>query len=224
MQNKHALYMFLDESGDLNFSKTGSNYFILSSLSAFRPFPWYQDLIDLKFKYLESPHHLNLQRFHASEDRQEIRDGVFEILNKHHASFRLDSIIVQKNKAHPKVRELDRFYPMILRYLLTYVVKGYQHKQISEAIFVTDTLPVKKGRNAIDKGIKTHLKDAFPSNLMHQIHHWDSKSTIGLQAVDYLNWAIYKKWNNGEMRPYNQIKNSVHSEFDIFKKGTTEYY
>ena len=59
MSNKSTegcpLYVFLDESGGFDFSPKGSKYFILSGLSTFRPFRWYPDFIDLRFKLLEQP-------------------------------------------------------------------------------------------------------------------------------------------------------------------------
>lgn len=98
------LYIFLDESGDFNFSPAGSKYFILSGLSSFSPFIWYQEIIDLRYKLIESPNSFNLKRFHASEDVQKIRDQVFQGIQKIQSQVRVDSIIVQKNKAYPAVR------------------------------------------------------------------------------------------------------------------------
>lgn len=222
--NGYPLYIFLDEAGNLDFSPNGTKHFILSGLSAFRPFNWYQDLTDLQFKYLEDPHNLELEEFHATKDRQAVRNEVFNILAKHHASYRVDSIIVEKSKAHPKVREPERFYPMILKTLLSYIIKGYDAKRISEAIFVTDELPLKREREAVLKGIKVHLNQAFPPGLKYRIFHWDSKSTFGLQAIDYINWAIHRKWRDGDLRSHQIVQTSIYSEFDFFRTGTTRYY
>jgi len=77
-------YIFLDEGGDLNFSPTGSKHFILTSVVLDRPFPLEGELSALRFDWIERG--LNLEYFHASEDRQPVRNDVFarisEILNR----------------------------------------------------------------------------------------------------------------------------------------------
>lgn len=221
---RRPLYIFLDESGDFNFSPTGSKYFILSGLSSFSPFTWYQEIIDLRYKLIESPNNFNIERFHASEDVQKIRDNVFQGIQKIQSQVRVDSVIVQKNKAHPAIRGSERFLPMILQCLLKYTVRGYDTSLISELIFITDTLPVKKEQEAVKKGIKTHLAESFPNNLTHSIFHWDSRSAVGLQVVDYVNWAIHRKWNRNDTRSYELVKDCIKSEFDIFQTGRTYFY
>jgi hypothetical protein len=41
--------------------------------------------------------------FHASEDKQVVRDAVFEELKKH--QFSVQATIIEKSKAYPRVRE-----------------------------------------------------------------------------------------------------------------------
>jgi hypothetical protein len=45
-----------------------------------------------------------------------------------------------------------------------------------------------------------------------------------LLAVDYCNWAVYVKWERGELRPYQMIQEKLRSEFEIFREGATRYY
>ena len=47
------LYIFLDESGNLDFSDSGSRYFVLTSVSTRRPFPFSSALDDFKYDCLE---------------------------------------------------------------------------------------------------------------------------------------------------------------------------
>ncbi len=51
------------------------------------------------------------------------------------------------------------------------------------------------------------------------------KSDINCQGCDYCCWAIlFAKWFRNEMRPYDEIKSRIVSEFDLFKKGSIQYY
>jgi len=68
-QQKNRLYLFLDEGGNFDFSKTGTKYFVITSLTKQRPFAAYKELVELKYDLIESG--VNLEYFHAAEDRQE---------------------------------------------------------------------------------------------------------------------------------------------------------
>lgn len=221
MSKDKVLYVFLDESGNFDFSKNGTQYFILTGLSCYRPFEWYSNFIDLKFDLLENSK--GIERFHCTEDKQLVRDKVFSILNEHQQCFKIDSVVVQKNKTNPKIRDTKKFYPFVLKTLLSHIVKNYNKDHISKMIFITDELSIKRDREAIIKGIKTNL-DKSLVNKSYNIFHWSSKSTVGLQAVDYACWAIQKKWHFNDLRSYNLIKRSIHSEFDLFRNGKTNYY
>ena len=101
--------MFLDEAGDLNFSPSGTKYFVLTSLTKRRPFEAYKALTELKYDLLELG--VNLEYFHAAEDQQATRNRVFDIIAAHLAEVRLDSLVVEKCKTGPSLRAEVRFYP-----------------------------------------------------------------------------------------------------------------
>ena len=58
------LYIFLDESGNLDFSKNGSRFFLITGVVQERPFEAYKALCDLRYDLIESGD--DIQRFHAS--------------------------------------------------------------------------------------------------------------------------------------------------------------
>jgi hypothetical protein len=50
-------------------------------------------------------------------------------------------------------------------------------------------------------------------------------SNLFLQVSDYINWAIFRKWERGDVRSYNLISNHMGTpELDIFQHGEMEYY
>ena len=216
------LYIFLDESGNLDFSDSGSRYFVLTSVSTRRPFPFSSALDEFKYDCLESE--LDIQSFHCAEDRQRVRDKVFAIIGANLGSLRVDSLIVEKRKTGPALREETRFYPEMLGYLLKYVLPG--ESQPGTAITViTDRLPLQRKRRAIEKAIKGALASMVPLSLpSYRILHHESKSHYGLQVADYCCWAVAKKWGSKDLRSYNLIRPAVQSEFEIFQSGTRYYY
>lgn len=114
--SQRYLYVFLDESGNLDFSQSGTK-FILTSLTKERPFEAYKPLTELKYDLVES--NINIEYFHAAEDRQPVRNKVFDIIKNHLEGTRIDGLIIEKRKVEPALRVEHRFYPEKLGYLLT---------------------------------------------------------------------------------------------------------
>lgn len=216
------LYVFLDEGGNLDFSPSGTKYFVLTGVWMPRPFLWDTDLHSLRFDMIETG--LDVEYFHASEDRQPTRDKVFEVLRKYLDSFKADSVVVEKSKTGPSLREDAKFYPHMLGYLLKYLVNGCGIEKWSEIIVITDRIPVHKKREAVEKAVRTILTDMLPPGTVYRVLHHDSKSCAGLQVADYVNWAIYRWWDSKDNRSLKLIGKSVRSQFDIFRKGEYHWY
>ena len=216
------LYVFLDEGGNLDFSPQGTKYFILSSLTKERPFYAGKDLIELKYDLVESG--TGLEYFHAAQDRQAVRDAVFRIVARYLEGVRVDALVVEKRKVPPALRADEAFYPRMLGVMLTSLLHDQPLSLISEVIVFTDSLPVNRRRQAIEKAVKTVLAEMLPAGVRFRIFHHDSKSNYDLQIVDYCNWAIYRKWTMGDTRSYDLIRSVVRSEYELYRDNTDVFY
>jgi len=216
-----CVYIFLDEGGNFDFSKTGTNWFSFTAIVKYRPFHAHPEFTKLKYDLIEEGK--NIEYFHASEDKQVVRDRVFNIIGNYLSRFRIDTLLVEKKKVGPALRPVEKFYPRMMD-LLKYVIQGLSWVGVSEVIVITDQLPVRKYREAIKKAIKITLSAMLPGGVPYRILHHDSKSNAGLQIADYCNWAIYRKWENSDDRSYVLISKAIQSEFDIFRTGEIEYY
>jgi len=225
-QQIHNLYIFLDEGGDFNFSEKGTRFFTLTSVTMMRPFNMANDLDELKYDFIEQG--IEIESFHASEDKQIVRDRVFEIIQRNLDKIQIDTLIVEKRKTGPALRDPVKFYPRMLGYLLRYLLnRGFfgslKIEDLSAVFVITDSIPLKKKRHAIEKAIKPILKEVIPNTRWKVAHH-SSKSSMELQVADYCNWAIYRKYAGGDTRSYDLIRSAISSEFNIFEVGTTYYY
>ena len=220
MVNKY-LYVFLDEGGNFDFSPTGTRYFTLTSVCKARPFQIAPVLDHLKYDLIETG--LDLEYFHASEDRQAVRNHVFGAIRNSLGTLRIDSLIVEKSKVGPALRVEAHFYPRMLAYLLRYLLNNHSLQGVAEVIVITDNIPLKKKAKAIEKAVKTTLAKMLPARVKYRVLHHASKSNFGLQVADYCNWAVYRKWERGDVRSYDLIQEQVVSEFDIFGKGERYY-
>ena len=220
--NKDRLYIFLDEGGNFDFSPSGTKFFNLTSVCKKRPFAVSHILGKYKFDLIE--YGINLTHFHCTNDNAHIRQKIFETLRTNIPDLRIDSLLVEKRKTGTALQAPDKFYPKMLGYLLKYVVQRTNLSEIAEIIVITDTIPVKKKRTAIEKAVKLTLKSMLPAYCSYRVLHHPSMSNVGLQIADYCNWAVFRKWERGDDEFYNKIKAGIKSEYDIFKNGVRYYY
>ena len=221
----HTLYIFLDEGGNLDFSRTGTKYFSLTCVSMHRPFSLHTNLDTYKYDLIEHriKPRIALEYFHCADDNRHIRERVFALLADKIPARSVDSVVVEKSKTGPALRPPERFYPKMLGYLLRYAIEKAPD-EIGELVIITDSIPVKKKRRAVEKALKTTLAEMLPKTIPYRIMHHASKAHYGLQIADYLNWAVLRKWEHGDDTAYRRVRRLIRSEFDIFKSGVRHYY
>ncbi len=211
--------IFIDESGDPDFRPQASDYLILGSTTIVDdPCSLYDSLSELKHRLNTGGN--NIARFHASEDRQEVRDQVFSVLSNKQSICENDFVVVEKRKVNPSIRDIKELYPKIAYYLLQYIFN--RHNDVDKVIIYTDTLPSGK-KEAIEKSLKVNIRGLLGRNEFHIYHH-TSYSNFGLQAIDYYLWAVFRRWERSDLRSYQYISQSIKSEFDVFRKGASFYY
>lgn len=218
-----TLYIFLDESGNYDFSKKGTEYLCYTAVTTFNPNQESLIIPLNKLKYELISECLDIELYHASEDRQIVRNKVFDILSKFN-NFDVDSILIEKRKTNLILRSIEKIYPKIYECLLRYIYNRYKKYGIDNLIIIIDSVPIKKKREICKKALKNNLKKLFGKEIKYKVLHHASKSNYYLQIADYCCWAIYVKWSKKEMRPYKKIQNMLKNEFDYFRYGTTIYY
>ena len=96
-----TLYLFLDESGNFDFSPKGTKFFILTGLATFDPILKREELVRLRYKLLSEG--IDEEFFHATEDKQSVRDEVFSFIASLGATYEIHSIAARKNRANPSL-------------------------------------------------------------------------------------------------------------------------
>lgn len=227
---RELLYIFIDESGNFDFSVKGTSYFTFSALITNTPLKYdydinnlilkiltKQEIPNLKYEYLDQ---FSIKHFHATEDKQSIRDLFIKLINSMD-NITLNSIIIEKRKTNPALYDPEKFYTKFLGSLMAYVFQAYQFDEL--CIFV-DGCAVTRNKDAFKKGIVKELHYRNPW-AKFEIYFPPSSTFSCLQIVDYLNWAIFRKWEKEDLRSYDQIKHLLQSrERDIFKDGKIYYY
>ena len=217
------LYVFIDVSGNYDYSPTGTMSLVITSTLCTDINPGVLELYAVKHEVIDQG--IDIEYFHAAEDRQPVRDRVFNVISVL-THLRIDSIIVEKSKVDPNLRPLNRFYPTMVEYLLQYPFdpRGIDVTRFDKVLIFMDRESARaKEKEAITKAVKIslarHLRGVPYTLSMHS-----SASHPYLQIVDYCSWALYVKWERGEIRPFNQIKNLVRSEFLIYQNKKAKWY
>ena len=94
-----TLFIFIDESGNFDFSPNGTKYFSISAISTLDPLGK-EGLEKIKYNLMENGN--NIEYFHASEDEQFVRNIIYNFIDNLE-DIEIDSVIVQKNKANPSL-------------------------------------------------------------------------------------------------------------------------
>jgi len=231
---KNILYLFIDESGNFDFSPKGTKYFILSGFVTFDPVINREDLIKLKYELLSEG--IDQEYFHATEDLQIVRDKVYDFLASLKDNYEIHAVVARKNRTNPSLykesyRKGDkliervtgmRLYRKLCECLLKYIFKG-KYNQATKIIAIIGSLFVGEKKKVLLKTLKHFIKNYFPG-IPFEIYSHKTSLDLNSQLADYCCWAISVRFERGEKRPYEIIKSQIKSIFDIFRKGNKEYY
>ncbi len=221
-----CIYVFLDESGDLNFSAKGSKFFMYTAVVMQKPFDGlYSAIENYKCKVMEFAidnqiKKAKLHYFHAFDDNKYIRSGVYRLITEHLSNLSAYCIKVEKAKTHPLLQNDVKFYNKFLPMLIKYIAKTYSG--YDRMIVITDTPPVRQDKEIITKAVKETISSI--SKVKYAFHQHPSCSHIGLQIADYISYAIHEKLNRDKLENYDLIRDCIKSEFDVFKNGNEYYY
>jgi len=224
-----TLFIFIDESGNFDFSPKGTKYLSLSAISTLDPLGK-EKLEKIKYDLIKKG--TDIEYFHATEDEQFVRNRVYNFIESLE-DIEIDSVIVQKNKTNPslyipekkmwKKEKGSELYSTVLRTLLRYIFYRYRDSiNIDQAVVILSSIFNKNKQELIKKTIKIYLEQEFLKPFFLYFHQ--CRADKNTQIADYCCWAIHKKWTDGEMRPYSAIQNKIRSEFDIFEIGKKTYY
>lgn len=206
----------------MTFKPSGSRYYVLTAAWTYDPPGLAGDLNRLRFSLLKQGH--DLHRFHATEDKQVNRDAVVSALARH-AGWSFAAVVIEKAKVYPDLRPPHRFYPRFAASVLRYVFRRHLQAGTSTVLVFTDTLPINKRREAVEKSIKMACRHELQAETRFESYHHPSASNPWLQVADYCAWAIFRKWEQGDTRTYNLLRHHLaEPEVDALQGGAVRYY
>jgi hypothetical protein len=218
------LFIFADEAGCFNFSRKpgASRYYIVCTISCHACASLGASLLELRRQLIWEKAPVG-EYFHASEDRQIIRDRVFAELQKH--SFSVQATIMEKSKAYPHIRPTNhRFYQYGWFYHFKHAAPKIVTKGITELHITTASVGTHKGQAKFSAVVNDVVQQVISGSRKYRTNFCKAIADPCLQAADYCTWAIQKKWELNDLRSYNLIKGRIRHEVDIWSHGTVHHY
>ncbi|MXW34675.1 MAG: DUF3800 domain-containing protein [Chloroflexi bacterium] len=216
------VHLFADEAGNFDFSRKAgaSRFYILTTVA----FPEGHDALATSLRALRFElawDGVDLRReFHATDDTVAVRERVFEVLAAH--DFRVDATILEKPKARPAIRSSEeRFYRTAWAYHLQYVLPGLL-PQDAELHVIAASVGTGSKRREFLRGLERAVRES--TGAPARVAFWPAATELGLQAADYCAWAIQRRWERGDDRPYRLIRDRIAVEQELFRRGRRRFY
>lgn len=198
-------YCFIDESGDLGFGRNSSDWFFLVALVTTNK----RDLEKVVKKVwkvvIEKNNKTN--ELHATKEKDSTRRRLLLLISKLENCGIIILLVKKEKLLHHQV-SAHEFYCETLAYLISEIVQ--------KGTFLD--LEIVLDKKETSKTLNQKLLNLLRSNLSNTVtiilensHH-----EKGLQAVDFIAWAIFQKYQRKNDTFYNLIKKQILKE--IFYK------
>ncbi len=213
--NKKTKFLFIDESGNFDFSSSGSKYFVLTGILSEDPSVSKKSLLSFKYKSLQKG--FDLEYFHASEDRQIVRDKVFSYIKSDAKNINIFSVVINKKSVNKlmyteKYMKRGKSIERVTGHLFYQntclsLFKMIQLKRGDNLVVILGSLFTKEKHSLILGTIKKYLKSM--KLYSYRVYFHQTKSDINSQLADYCCWAIFVKHEREEIRPYQAISGKI---------------
>lgn len=215
------LHVFADEAGCLEFARnnSASKYFILCTV-AMKSCEVGTALLDLRRKLIWENQPIG-DYFHATTDKQIVRDAVFELLGKH--DFTIQATVMEKSKAKPHIRETR---PTFYKYGWFYHFRNIAPKIMdgaTELVTTSASIGTRKERAAFGGAVDDVLRQVVKGQDW-RMNFCPAASDPCVQVADYCAWALQRKWERQDERSYALIKGRIIHEYDLWSHGDVHYY
>jgi hypothetical protein len=208
------IHVFADEAGNLDFG-TGpgaTRYFILTTVTL-TDCSVGDALLSLRRQLAWEGVEQVTADFHATAERQEVRDRVFGVLGP--LPFRVDATIFEKRNAVEKLRTNEPlFYETAWRLHFNHVAKRIAGAD-DELLVVAASIGTRKQRGIFHKAVHDVVEQTAPVQAFRTAS-WAAASDPCLWVADFCAWAIQRKWEQRDPRSHVLIQDKIATEFLMF--------
>ncbi len=206
----------MDESGDLGFDLTKkgtSKYFVITMLTVENK--RVLDKIVKKVYQKLSPKQMQQRNgvLHCNQEDNKIRMGVYnQLVNRDIASFCL--VLKKENVFNNDFKSKHLLYNNLVKYLLKSLFTKRLLSFDEKLVFYASKRETNKFLN---QNFLLELNNEFSQDSISGIEFRidEAYKENGLQLVDFISWAIFKKYEDNELYFYEIIKSKIYEERTI---------
>ena len=211
-KQREKTYIYVNESGDLGFGQGGSKYFAIAFFETKSPIEVKRVVRRVKKKY-KIPREVEMK---ANTTKRKIKIDLLRKLSK--LSIEIQSITVRKENVDLKLRQdTNILYNYMVGLSLGERIVRSEPRN-AELIIVVDKRII-----SVTSGFKfnEYLKykiwyEKERKDIDLQIWHLDSCKVYGLEAIDNIVNAIFKKYNSADTELFNIIKRKITYDKTLF--------
>jgi len=204
------LYVFIDESGDLGFTKNSTKYYVIATVEA-------RDLLELsrvakRVRKTIGKKKKNIPELKFSKSDDVIRRRFFDKLVKENITF--SAIVLHKrmvyNYLRNKKEKLHNYLAGLLAESLCYEYSNEREFSLIIDKFIMNT----EKRLEFDVYLGHRLSNSYTGVNIPKIEitHEDSKVYPGLQAVDFVAGSVFQYYERGNNEFYEKVKPKLRVE------------
>ncbi len=198
-------YVFIDESGDLG--KQGCRYFIIVALITNKPKPIYQIIKRIRRRRLKKTM-LEQPEIKANSSDNYIRNLVLRKVSE--AECNIIVLVVRKEKIFDRLMAAQN---KLYNYLCGILLKNITSKDEVVSIIIDR----KYNNRLLSKDFDNYIRhDLEYRHINAVVEQTMSHNNNGLQVVDFVAWAIYRKYNVGDSQYYEIIEGKITNKSNMF--------
>lgn len=208
-------YIFLDESGDLGFAEKSSKFFIITLMLC-------NEDTEINLKRIikrvrEKLIKKKLKKYpelKGNNSSDKIRKEVLERFVKNKAE--VFTIIMDKSKVYEYLKEKKH---KLYNYISNLILNECSFDTNNICLTVDKSKSNRSLRDDFDNYLRFSLKNKLAScNL--SIKHENSQNEYCLQVLDFVSWAIFRKYEQGDEDFFNIIKERIIIKKELFQNNS----
>ena len=194
-----TLFVFVDESGNFDFSESGTRHLVLTAVFSFAPALAALKMLELKYRLYEDG--IGVSNFHATDDKQTIRNMVFARISD------LDEIeahtmwLDKRQLVTPNPGPNDVFNSFG-KFLVNVVSSEGMLNRMNNCVIVFDKTLLHRDEVAFRASAKQYFSRL---KVPVQIYFHNVNREPISQVADYIAWAQYVVLERNEQRPLDSL-------------------
>lgn len=214
-----TLFVFMDESGNMQFGPKASQHFILTAVCTPDPVTIAAPMQALKYDLIAKGSK-DLE-FHATNNTTGTRKRVIETINSIDP-LHVHSIWIDKAYTAHNLQNEVSLFRLFGKAMGTWVHKTVA-RDYDRIVLIFDSVLTGKKRKAFESQLKPILK---PLEKDIKICFHPVKQELNGQIADYYSWALYRKLESNDNSYFSELIGGKPrwDQFNMFKNGHTRYW